>query len=264
MHAKYQRHIQHAKRGVVINVNNPDGGGTVDGGGFTLTGPLTITIRTTLGASATSATQTSSSSSEAVATPVSTSTLVETSSSQIVSLSSTSSIPTSSTPSFTLFPSVLPPSTTPSILPTGNDATPEGSIALSTTSLPSGAIAGIVVGCLVLLFLGLFFGMRQRFQRNRQRLRGMWTRNKTIGQPSLIPESSYEPRPYPDMTYTRSGAPPVTSPPSPAPQFSPAVARKISIRVPPPPMSYNSNEETHLALRWLISSPSDDFQPVPR
>ncbi|KIM48681.1 hypothetical protein M413DRAFT_6052 [Hebeloma cylindrosporum] len=245
MHGKYQRNIQHARRGLVLNrqLDAPDGGGgtTLDGqdgggGGFTLTGPLTITIiRTTFEASST---PTSSSSSEAVATSLPTSPPVESTSSPIISFSQTSS--SSSSSSFTLFPSVIPPSSTPSIIP--NDTTPEGSNALLTTPLPSGGIAGIVIGCLVLLLLGLFFGLRKRFQRNRIRLRGMWTRNKNIGRPTLIAGNSYEPKSYLDYSFTRNDASQVPGPTSPAPQFSPAVARKISARVPPPPISYNSNE----------------------
>jgi len=58
------------------------------------------------------------------------------------------------------------------------------------------------------------------------------------------------------MTYTGSGAPQVTSPTSPAPEFSPAVARKISVRVPPPPMSYNSNEGTTSPYAGLSAPPA--------
>lgn len=278
MHAKYQRHIQHARRDLILNRQiNTLGGGGMGGsqnGGFTLTGPLTITItRTKL---PTSVTPTSFSSSEEVATSLPTSAPVEPSSefssSQIVAL------PPTSSSSFTLFPSVIPPTSTPSIVPSGHDAIPdggggspeggggrhgsnhdtinEGSNALLTPPLPKGGIAGIVIGCLILLLLGLFFGLRKRFQRNRLRLRGMWTRNRIIGLPTLIPGNSYEPKSYSDMTSAENGASQVTGPTSPAPQFSPAIARKISARVPPPPISYNSNEGTPSPYTGLSISTS--------
>ena len=77
----------------------------------------------------------------------------------------------------------------------------------------------------------------------------MWTRNKTIGLPTLIPYES-------DMAFTEKGASQVTGPTSPAPQFSPAIARKISVRVPPPPISYNNNEGTTTPHTGLLISTS--------
>jgi len=195
-----------------------------------LPGPITITIRTTLSASATA---TSSWSSVGVATSSSTPVPVGSSSSKPESVSQTST----SSSSFTLSPSapVIPPSSTPSNSPQGNGTNPQGTNALAVPSLSSGGIAGIVIACLIVLFLFLFFGLRKRFQRNRLRLRGMWTRTRTIGDPTLMPENSYEPKSHSSMTYRRSD-------PSADPQYS-QLAGNFSVSIPPPPISYNNYDE---------------------
>lgn len=81
-----------------------------------------------------------------------------------------------------------------------------------TVKLSSGAIAGIVIGCLVVLIIAIVFGLRKRTVQNRLKLRGKWISSKSLklgnndgkGKGTL----QFVPRPYtynPDSTINGQG-----------------------------------------------------------
>ncbi|XP_006457833.1 hypothetical protein AGABI2DRAFT_148367 [Agaricus bisporus var. bisporus H97] len=61
--------------------------------------------------------------------------------------------------------------------------------------LSSGAIAGIVIGCLVVLIIATALGLRKRTVNNRLKLRGMWAGSKSLQMRNQSRQSRYEAMP---------------------------------------------------------------------
>ncbi|KAF8197510.1 hypothetical protein BJ912DRAFT_953627 [Pholiota molesta] len=127
------------------------------------------------------------------------------SSTQMTTLTSLSTISSIST--FTPIPSVLPPSATPSTTSSpghkGNNADAQDDLSTSSASLSGGAIAGIVIACLIFVAVVLIFFLRKRFiQRRRKRATGTWTRRSgTFNPASLGFRTSNEPKIEPFQSF---------------------------------------------------------------
>ncbi|PPQ66188.1 hypothetical protein CVT26_011046 [Gymnopilus dilepis] len=245
MHSKRLRrrrlHAERApeRRDIVESEFGGNGGNFVNVpvGGFTLTGPITLTIISTLPSSSTTTTSTSASSTVQTITTSSTSTTPLTTSNVTSQTPLTS--PSSFSPASTPVPSViLPPMTS-----TGVSEQMNANSDLSTTKVPAGGIAGIVIGCLVLLGLVLFFLLRARSRRSRRKLRNTWTRNGPVG----ISSTSFEPKPFvgdavpPNTSPEMRFAPPTTPRPFQSDPLS--VTIPSANAMPMPPATYNNGDD---------------------
>lgn len=78
--------------------------------------------------------------------------------------------------------SILPPASTSSTSSSSNPggASSADNASTSTVKLSSGAVAGIVIGCLIVLIAATVFGLRKRSTKNRLKLRGIWTGSKAL------------------------------------------------------------------------------------
>jgi len=127
--------------------------------------------------------------------------------------------------------------------------------ALSSTKLTSGSIAGIVIGCLLVLGALIFYLIRARAQRNRMKLRGVWNRSKVLDSTLGISSSSYEPKPY-----MGDAVPPNTSP---VMRFAPASQQAVLpaiTTIVAPAITYNNAEaSTPLSAQSTYGSPYGGF-----
>jgi len=145
-----------------------------------------------------------------------------------------------STSSRSLTSSVSRSSSTLSPHPTSSEAPlSQNSKTFSTSSLNSGAIAGIVLACIFIFLIGAFFAFRTWSKRNRAKQNKIWSRSmmdKRYGNDA--PELSYE-------TKLASGLP--------------LSGQTTSPQVSVPPISYNSDAVFQYST---IPSPSAFTSPV--
>ncbi|KAJ3576893.1 hypothetical protein NP233_g117 [Leucocoprinus birnbaumii] len=114
----------------------------------------------------------------------------------------TSSIPTSTSVSSSSSSTTSTGVPSPSIsdTPGNGTSTAADNGSTATVRLSSGAIAGIVIGCLIVLIAATIFGFRKRSLKNRLKLRGVWTSSKSLrlggggNGTGGLPE--FEPTPY--------------------------------------------------------------------
>ncbi|KAF9449580.1 hypothetical protein P691DRAFT_812150 [Macrolepiota fuliginosa MF-IS2] len=125
--------------------------------------------------------------------PLTTSTLAPVAVSTLLTSSTTPSSLTTSEPAPTsLSPTISPASSTtvPTPVPNMPD-TGQSSSTGDDPKLSSGAIAGIVIGCLVVLLVAAILGLRKRTVHNRLKLRGLWTGSKGLGFGNPLEPRSY-------------------------------------------------------------------------
>jgi hypothetical protein len=108
----------------------------------------------------------------------------DTSSSSFSTTVSTSSTPTLSATTASVTMSNIPAG----VISAGNE--PQG--VDHTPKLSSGAIAGIVIGCLAVLIIAVVLGLRKRTVNNRLRLRGVWAGSKSLKVRNEGGQSGYE------------------------------------------------------------------------
>lgn len=223
-------------------------------------GPITITVIQTRSASSTSVTSTSSSlpltslssqppvmSSTASSTATSTATLdLQSSSSLTVTTAQTSSQSSITVPS-------------PSVSLQGEKSPQQSDTDAVAPQLPTGAIVGIVIACLIVLVAAVVFGTRKMSITRRLRLRGKWTKSKgmTTAYPAQLP-ITWQPEPYPidvnsvsDMTFVQGSS---------VNQYTPPRPPNVLPRVPVPPASYGNSG---MSSPVSPSSPLSNLQYAP-
>ncbi|KAF8969630.1 hypothetical protein BDZ97DRAFT_1794343 [Flammula alnicola] len=254
MHGTYQRRLPHAGRDFFFKRDSSEKFHTHAGvadevaledvnAAAGITGQITITILETIPvATSLSSTQWTTSTSMSLmtllglptesATSISSTVTQDASTSTSTSSSQTSS--SSSSSSFTPPPSVSPtttPTPSPSVISNRPTSNAEESNSATRTTLSSGGVAGIVIGCLLFLFIAVFFLLRKRFMQNRQRLRGTWIRSRPFTVtpfPNTMPNDNEA---YPTPTFAQvEGRPPSLS----------LAVRNTTSSLTPLPVSYNS------------------------
>jgi len=206
--------------------------------GFTLTGPITVTQVIPINpATTTSTTNTNLLTTSAVQATVTTS--ASTTSVPTSSVSTASAAPPTLTPVTPPVPvaSAINPSASTSNAATENAANSNGGVAGVSTQhgLPTGAIVGITIACVMLILGAFVFFIRQRAMRNRKQAR----QSMAAWQASRPTNSSFEPRPVAQFPASMGET-------SPGISFARAQAQALAARAPVPDMpqpmasSYNN------------------------
>ncbi|KAF8163644.1 hypothetical protein B0H34DRAFT_795327 [Crassisporium funariophilum] len=270
MHAKYQRRFHRGERALIRELQPVENNAPVkqheestelpsedDADRLEFTGPITITVVETLDPVSTSTSSTNT------ATLTSSSSKAQTTTTVTATLTNVPSNP----PKFTFTP--VPSVVTPTMSASGEANTTtvsQGSNSFTSMPLNSGAIAGIVIGCLIFIVIALFFGLRRKFKQNRRKLRGIWTRSRGVSiatGAAGTTGTSFEPKQYSGVTFPRYTM--QSGQTSPGYQFAQAQGNALSIRVPAtpvpvPPVSYN-NDSPHTSSP-SSTLPSAAFSPM--
>ncbi|KAF8896837.1 hypothetical protein CPB85DRAFT_1458651 [Mucidula mucida] len=235
---------------------------TIDQDGFTLTGPIVITITRDTDESTTTPTSTGS---RAPATTTVFTTKSASSTQAAPSTQSSLSVAASSPESIeTISPSSIPQPSVSISAAAGGVAEGSQSGAVPDTGLPAGAIAGIVIGSLLLVAGVILFFLRNRLMQRRRIRSARW-----LDKPSVTPYSfsTAEKLPYSNVFPSSTGT--ASSTLSPGTQFGQAQARALAGAAAfpvAPGASYNNNasltvpsQSTAFVMSTFIPSLPDEL-----